>query len=118
MRILWVKPGGFLPLDTGGKIRSYHTVKNLARHWLTTVITFYPEIENDENPRMGEFVDQLTLIPLRQHLGPLAKAATYGSAVLHGIPFMFEKFCRPEVARAVSEELQATHYDEIGRAHV
>lgn len=31
MKILWVKAGGLAPQDTGGKIRSFHILKELAR---------------------------------------------------------------------------------------
>ena len=31
MRILWVKAGGIVPADTGGRIRSLHILKELAR---------------------------------------------------------------------------------------
>ena len=31
MRILWVKPGGLWPLNTGGRLRSFHTVAELSR---------------------------------------------------------------------------------------
>src|SRR5579883_3324653 len=31
MKILWVKPGKLLPLDTGGKLRTYNIVRHLAR---------------------------------------------------------------------------------------
>ena len=41
MRILWVKAGGLVPLDTGGKIRSYHILKELASRHEITFFTFY-----------------------------------------------------------------------------
>ena len=38
MKILWVKAGKLLPVDTGGKIRSYNILKRLAaRHDLTLI---------------------------------------------------------------------------------
>ena len=109
MRVLWVKPGGFLPLDSGGKIRSYHTVTNLARHWPTTVITFYPAEKEDQNPTLQGLVDKLITIPLSRN----ARASIYGSAVVRSRPFMFEKFCRPHVLRAVSAELHRIRYDVV-----
>ena len=30
MNILWVKPGKLLPLDTGGKLRSYNILRHLS----------------------------------------------------------------------------------------
>lgn len=113
MRTLWVKPGGFLPLDSGGKIRSYQTVKQLARHWPTTVLTFYPELADDKNVDLRQDVEKLITIPLRQHAGRLTGALDYAGALLSGLPFSFQKYCRPQVRRAIEEELKSTAYDLV-----
>jgi sugar transferase (PEP-CTERM/EpsH1 system associated) len=48
MRILWVKPGGLWPLNTGGRLRSFHTVSELARrHQVVLLTTHGPH----EDPR-------------------------------------------------------------------
>jgi hypothetical protein len=39
MRILWVKPGGLWPLTTGGRIRSFHTLSELARRHRVVLLT-------------------------------------------------------------------------------
>jgi sugar transferase (PEP-CTERM/EpsH1 system associated) len=39
MRILWVKIGGLWPLNTGGRLRSFHTIAELARRHRVTVLT-------------------------------------------------------------------------------
>jgi polysaccharide biosynthesis protein PslH len=39
MRILWVKAGGLWPLNTGGRLRSFHIVRELARRHPVTVLT-------------------------------------------------------------------------------
>ena len=39
MRILWVKVGGLWPLNTGGRLRSFHIVRELARRHRVTVLT-------------------------------------------------------------------------------
>src|SRR5437879_13312127 len=46
MRILWVKVGGLWPLDTGGRLRSFHTLAELTRrHRVTLVTTHGPRDE-------------------------------------------------------------------------
>ncbi len=48
MRILWVKVGGLWPLNTGGRLRSFHIISELARrHRLTLLTTHRP----GEDPR-------------------------------------------------------------------
>src|SRR5437868_1819431 len=39
MRILWVKMGGLWPLNTGGRQRSFHIVRELARRHDVTLLT-------------------------------------------------------------------------------
>ena len=41
MRILWVKAGQLLPVDTGGKIRTYNILKELARQHEVTLLSYY-----------------------------------------------------------------------------
>jgi len=48
MRILWVKVGGLWPLNTGGRLRSFHIVSELSRrHRVTLLTTHHP----DEDPQ-------------------------------------------------------------------
>ena len=49
MRILWVKAGGIVPADTGGRIRSLHILKELARRHAVTVFTYYAEHFGDQH---------------------------------------------------------------------
>ena len=53
MRILWVKAGGIVPADTGGRIRSLQILKELARRHSVTVFTYYAEHFGDQH-RSGE----------------------------------------------------------------
>ena len=39
MRILWVKLGGLWPLNTGGRLRSFHIIAELARRHRVTLVT-------------------------------------------------------------------------------
>ena len=41
MRILWVKAGKLLPVDTGGKIRSYNLLRHLAERHDVTLLSYY-----------------------------------------------------------------------------
>ena len=41
MRILWVKAGKLLPVDTGGKIRSYNILRHLALGHKVTLLSYY-----------------------------------------------------------------------------
>jgi hypothetical protein len=43
MRVLWVKAGGVVPADSGGRIRSLHILNELARQHSITIFTYYAE---------------------------------------------------------------------------
>lgn len=114
LRILWIKSGGLLPLDTGGKIRSYQLAKQLARKHDVTVFTFYPELANDPHPELARAFSRVICIPLK-----LAKRASlldcwhYGRNLFSGRPHAMTKYCRPEVARQLGEHLQKAEYDVL-----
>lgn len=42
MRILWVKVGGLWPLNAGGRIRSYHMLRELSTRHQVSVLTTHP----------------------------------------------------------------------------
>jgi glycosyltransferase involved in cell wall biosynthesis len=47
MKIFWIKAGRLFPLDTGGKIRTWHILKELVGRNETTILTFYPSYQQD-----------------------------------------------------------------------
>lgn len=52
LRILWVKVGGLWPLNTGGRLRSFHLVRELsASHEVTLLTTHGPDQDPDELKR-------------------------------------------------------------------
>ena len=40
MRILWLKSDLLLPLDKGGKLRTWHLMRQLARHHAITFLSY------------------------------------------------------------------------------
>jgi glycosyltransferase involved in cell wall biosynthesis len=61
MRILWVKAGGIVPADTGGRIRSLHILKELARRHSVTVFTYYAEHFGDQHSALRGFSDVVAI---------------------------------------------------------
>ena len=107
MKILWVKAGGLLPPDMGGKIRSYNILKQLARRHEITLFTFYPEHPDDQHLGGNGIFSALVPVPLplppRRSLGEYLRSARLMAA---GRPVTIDKFLYPEVRRryAGSEE--------------
>jgi hypothetical protein len=65
MKLLWVKAGGLLPPDMGGKIRSYNILKQLARRHEITLFTFYPEHPDDQHLPRQRLFRQIVPCPCR-----------------------------------------------------
>ena len=114
MKILWVKSGGFLPLDTGGKIRSYNLLRELARRHEVSVFTFYPQHQDDRHSELEEFCSDVILQPLAlPSRASLTDMIAYGMNMFRPVPYSMVKYCRPEVGVRLRQLLAAHNYDAI-----
>lgn len=114
MRLLWVKAGGLLPPDMGGKIRSYNILKQLAHRHEITLFTFYPEHSDDQHLRGNGFFSKL--VPIALPLPPRRSVAEYLSSarmMASGRPVTIDKFLNREVRRRYAELLASSTFDLI-----
>jgi polysaccharide biosynthesis protein PslH len=65
MKILWVKVGGLVPLDTGGKIRSFNILRELARRHHVTFFTSYEKHDRDVHGDLEKLFAKVIRYPLR-----------------------------------------------------
>ena len=114
MKILWVKAGGLVPPDTGGKIRSYNILRELARQHSVTFFSFYAAHENDLHPGLKDTFEQVVCVPL-QLPAPKSPAemVEYGTRLLSSQPYGITKYCRPEVRRRLYSLLQQQKFEVI-----
>jgi sugar transferase (PEP-CTERM/EpsH1 system associated) len=114
MKLLWVKAGGLLPPDMGGKIRSYNILKQLAARHQITLFTFYPEHPDDQHLRGNGFFAKIVPVPLplppRRSLGEYLRSARMMAA---GRPVTIDKFLYPEVRRRYAELLASATFDVV-----
>jgi len=115
MKLLWVKGGGLLPPDTGGKIRSYQILKQLARWHDITLFTYYPERPNDLHPAGSELFSKVVAVPLPlPHYRSLAEYARYARLLATGRAYTIEKyFYYPEVRRSFQALMGSSQFDLI-----
>src|SRR5712691_5773130 len=114
MKILWVKAGGLVPPDTGGKIRSYNILRELAREHSVTFFSFYAAHDNDLHPDLENMFDRVVCVPLRLPAPKsLAEIVEYGSRLLSSVPYSISKYCRPEVGRRLRTVLEQDSFDVI-----
>jgi polysaccharide biosynthesis protein PslH len=114
MKILWVKAGGLVPPDTGGKIRSYNILRELARHHSVTFFSFHAAHQNDAHPALKNMFDRVVSVPLSL---PVSKSRAdmldYGIRLLSFEPYLITKYCRSEVRHKLRALLQQETYDVI-----
>ena len=113
MKILWVKPGKLLPLDTGGKLRTYHILRHLSSKHEVTYLSYY------EGARDCQYDREILLhipgaIPLNtgvrersgwgMHFDYLRKFPV-------STPYSIAKFYVPGVKKLLSEMFQSNSFD-------
>ena len=112
MRILWVKAGKLLPVDTGGKIRSFNILKKLARKNAVTTLSYYggakdPSYEASLAKELPGAHCIHTAAPERG----LAQSFDYLRRLPNSAPYAVTKFTHPKVVQTLREWLPAGRFD-------
>jgi polysaccharide biosynthesis protein PslH len=106
LRIMWVKIGGLWPLTSGGRLRSYHTLVQLARRHHVTVVTTHDPQEAGAEPaswaRAGIEVFSTPFAPIKR--GTVGFARALARSYLSGLPVDLWKVQVPGV-RITAERL-------------
>jgi polysaccharide biosynthesis protein PslH len=114
MKILWVKAGGLVPPDIGGKIRSYCILRELAKTHAVTLFTFYAAHPGDEHAQLEGVFDRVIYLPMpiatNRGFGELAR---FASNLFSPWPYTVSKYCRPEVISGLRQILAEQSYDVI-----
>jgi glycosyltransferase involved in cell wall biosynthesis len=103
VRILWVKAGKLLPVDTGGKIRSYNLLKHLSSENDTTLLTYY------DGPRDSSYEQQITqqfsAVAINTGLSQSkqGQVLNYLKCLPLSAPFAVSKFTSTQVKRRIRE---------------
>ena len=64
MRILWLKSDLLLPLDKGGKLRTWHLMRQLAKHHAITFLSYAdPEQPAEDIEGMREVASEVITVP-------------------------------------------------------
>jgi polysaccharide biosynthesis protein PslH len=114
MKILWVKAGGLVPPDTGGKIRSYNILRELARGHSVTFFSFYAAHDHDAHPELKNVFEHVVSMPLELPAPKSVKEMRdYGISLLSAKPYSITKYCQPEVRRRLRALLEKESYDVI-----
>ena len=109
-----MKAGGLVPADSGGKIRSFNMLRELAKEHAVTFFSFHLPQHPDPHLELTKLFHKVICVPLR--LPPpksFEEALAYIRSLFSSQPYNISKFCRPEVECALEELLKHESYDVI-----
>lgn len=112
MKILWVKAGRLLPLDTGGKIRSYNILHHLAKQNEVTLLTYYGgRREPQYEASLSQHFPGAHTIHTAAPEGTLRQSLDYIWNLSSRAPYAVKKFTHPAVQDLVTEWLSEKCFD-------
>jgi glycosyltransferase involved in cell wall biosynthesis len=113
VRILWVKAGKLLPVDTGGKIRSYNILRHLARNYEVTLLSYYggKRDADYEDELRSEFPRAQTIWTAALDGNAFAQSFDYLRRVFQAAPFAVSKFTHPLVQRTLGSSLGTQQFE-------
>lgn len=115
MKILWLNANLLLPLDKGGKLRTWHLMRHLAaRHTITYVSFVEPGERREHLDGMREVCDRL--ITVRRADVAKGSVRFYADAARYLVdpqPYAVAKYRSAEYAARVQELLEGGEYDLV-----
>ncbi len=115
MNILWLNAGLLLPLDKGGKLRTWHLMRHLARRHTITYESFAsPDQPQADIDGMREVADRVVTVPRGDVSKGSARfyldAARY---LLNTAPYAVAKYRSPEYAARLTELVARERFDLV-----
>ncbi len=113
MRILWVKPGGLWPVNTGGRLRSFNIISELSRRNQVSVITTHrPE---DDSSTLAENLPFCRSVTSLEYSAPKRNSAAFAATLFKSwfsqMPVDLYKFQIAELRQKITQTLASGEYD-------
>jgi sugar transferase (PEP-CTERM/EpsH1 system associated) len=115
VKILWLNAGLLLPLDKGGKLRTWHLMRHLAARHDITYLSFSESSQREEHRTgMREVAHRLETIPRSDPAkGTLRFYADAARYLVEPIPYAVAKYRSPAYAARVVELLGSEAFDAV-----
>lgn len=115
MKILWLNAGLLLPLDKGGRLRTWHLMRHLARRHDITYVSFSdPGQLPEHRDGMREVASRLLTIPRTDSAkGTAAFYIDAGRHVIDPVPYAVAKYRSPGYRNVVAELLGESAFDAV-----
>ena len=115
MNILWLNAGLLLPLDKGGKLRTWHLMRHLARRHDVSYLSF---IDPSQTPAdlegMREVASHLVTIPRTDsQKGSLRFYADAAGYLLDRVPYAVAKYRSADYRSAIDRLLRERRFDAV-----
>jgi sugar transferase (PEP-CTERM/EpsH1 system associated) len=110
MRILWLKSDLLLPLDKGGRLRTWHLMRHLARRHDITYLSFAEGVADGMQEVAGRVVTVPRSDPAKGTLRFYADAALH---LIDLLPYAVGKYRSRQFARTLRELLISERYDLV-----
>jgi len=115
MRILWLNASLLLPLDKGGRLRTWHLMRHLAQRHSITYLSFAErQLPAAQRAGMSEVCEELVTVPRADR--PKAGLPFYASvarSLFDPVPYAVGQYRSRAYREAVAHALANTTYDRI-----
>ena len=113
MKILWVKPGKLLPLDTGGKLRTYNILRQLAAKHDLTYLSYYGGRRDEDYEReiLTHLPGTVTVHTAAPDTTELERRLDYLYRLTWKAPYAVSKFTDRRVRRLLAEWIPQRRFD-------
>ena len=115
VKLLWVKAGKLLPVDTGGKIRSFNLLRELAARIDVTLLSYYSGARDAEYERaiVDAFPGASAVHTGVPDGSTASRALDYARRLLSSAPYAVTKHTAAPVRRLIAEWDAARRFDVL-----
>lgn len=115
MKLLWVKAGKLLPVDTGGKIRTYNILCRLAKQFEIALLSYYhaPRDPVYEAALSQQFPGARIICTGALDSDGLRGVFSYIRQIPRPTPYPVSKFTHRKVREAVAEAVSGGRFDVL-----
>ncbi|MGC2488976.1 MAG: hypothetical protein WA412_09895, partial [Candidatus Sulfotelmatobacter sp.] len=112
MKILWVKPGKLLPLDTGGKLRSYNILRHLSATQDVTYLSYYGGIRDQKYEReILQYLPRTVTVYTPTPVTGFERYLDYVLRLPSRVPYSVIKFTTPQVQEILDDWISQHRFD-------
>jgi len=111
MKILWVKPGKLLPLDSGGKLRTFNILRHLSAAYDLTYLSYYSgRLDPEYESAVRETFPGAVPVHIPESAGT-GRRIGYLRTLVHPAPYAVSRFAYPVVRGMVERWFEERRFD-------